>query len=172
VVEPDKFRQAISMFATGVTVITTRGPDGPTGMTASAVCSLSLEPVQLLVCISNRLPTHKVLTESGRFGVNVLGESQAGLARHFATPQPDKFAGVDVREEGGVPILTAAIATFVCELGERFPGGDHTIFIGRVVKLDHMDEARPLLYYASGFGRLASAQDSLLQHWMERGAQL
>ena len=166
-VDPAHFRRAISMFATGVTVITTRGPDGPAGMTASAVCSLSLEPVQLLVCISNRLPTHNILAETGRFAVNVLGETQASLARHFATPQDDKFKGIGMREEGGVPILTAAIATFVCELGERFPGGDHTIFIGRVVHLDHVEDASPLVYYGSDFGRLESRDHSLLRNWME-----
>src|SRR5205809_4550443 len=85
-VDQQLFREAISLFATGVTVITARTPEGPAGMTASAVCSLSVDPVQLLVCISERLPTHSALVESRRFAVNVLGEGQTDLARRFATP--------------------------------------------------------------------------------------
>jgi flavin reductase (DIM6/NTAB) family NADH-FMN oxidoreductase RutF len=171
-VSQQHFREAISLFATGVTVITTRPPRGPAGMTASAVCSLSVEPVQLLVCISTHLPTHEALLSSGRFAVNVLGEGQAELALRFATPDIDKFAGVAVDESGGVPVLRDAIAHFVCESRERFPGGDHSIFIGEVVQLGHRREGRPLLYFAKQFGTLATPEDALLSSWHDRGAAL
>jgi flavin reductase (DIM6/NTAB) family NADH-FMN oxidoreductase RutF len=168
-VDPAQFREAISLFATGVTVITTQPESGPAGMTASAVCSLSVEPVQLLVCISSHLPTHAALTESGRFVVNVLGEGQAALALHFARPSEDKFASVAVDHSDGVPILRDAIAHFVCDVSECFPGGDHSIFIGEVVKLGLRPGSRPLLYFAKQFGALADPNDVLLKAWLDRG---
>lgn len=172
VVEQQHFREAMSLFATGVTVITTSPESGPAGMTASAVCSVSIEPVQLLVCISTHLPTHQALLDSGRFAVNVLGEGRGDLALRFATPGIDKFAGVAYDEADGAPVLHDAIAHFVCESRERFPGGDHSIFIGEVVRLGMRPGARPLLYFASEFGTLATAEDAALKAWHDRGAAL
>ena len=103
------FRQAISHFSTGVAVITTRTQAGPAGMTASAVASLSIDPLQLLVCIRTDLPTRAAIEEAGRFAVNVLGDGDEQLARHFATPRPDKFAGVEIRDDYDVPVLDDAI---------------------------------------------------------------
>lgn len=171
-VESDSFRAAISLFATGVTVITVCAEDQPAGMTASAVSSLSLDPIRLLVCISNRLPTHDALAHAGRFAVNVLGEGDGGTAIRFATPGIDKFAGVRTEFQGGVPVLDQAIAYFICDVHERFPGGDHSIFIGDVVKLAYRPRSRPLLYFASEFGRLATPEDLALSSWLERGAAL
>jgi 3-hydroxy-9,10-secoandrosta-1,3,5(10)-triene-9,17-dione monooxygenase reductase component len=169
-VDQKRFREAISLFATGVTVITTRPASGPAGMTASAVCSLSIEPVQLLVCISTHLPTHDALMECGRFAVNVLGEGQGELARRFATPAIDKFAGVSVDDCEGVPVLRSAIAHFVCDVRERFPGGDHSIFTGEVFQLGLRPGSRPLLYFAKEFGTLATPEDAILKAWHDRGA--
>ena len=157
------FRQAMSRLATGVTVITTAGPAGRAGMTASAVCSLSLEPVQLLVCISTRLPTHAALERHRSFAVNVLGEGQDRLARRFATPGIDKFASVAVIEHDGLPLLADAIAHFVCDVAERFPGGDHSIFIGRVREFGFDLDGRPLLCFGSSFAELARSEDRLLR---------
>lgn len=167
-VRQDRFRDAMALFATGVTVITTR-TDEPVGMTASAVCSLSLEPVQLLVCVSTRLPTHEALTKSRRFAVNVLGEGQGLLAKRFATPGLDRFAGLGVDDFEGIPLLRDAIAHFVCDLHERIPGGDHSIFIGTVKALGLQPDARPLLYFAKSFGSLATAEDALMKSWLVDG---
>ena len=168
-VDQHRFREAISLFATGVTVITAHAPSGPMGMTASAVCSLSVDPVQLLVCISQRLPTHNALVDSRRFAVNVLGEGQSDLARHFATPARDKFAGLQTSSCDGIPLLDRAIAHFVCDVHERFPGGDHSIFIGNVLKLGLRRGSRPLLYFASEFGALSGPEHALLQSWHDHG---
>lgn len=157
----DRYRQAIGRFATGVTVITTGSDQRLAGMTASAVASLSLDPPMLLVCINNRLPTHAALERSRRFGVNVLGEGDEELALRFARPAEDKFAGVAISLERGVPLLECAIARFVCEVRERLPGGDHSIFIGSIRHCEHMPGRRPLLYFASGFGGLQQVDDAL-----------
>jgi 3-hydroxy-9,10-secoandrosta-1,3,5(10)-triene-9,17-dione monooxygenase reductase component len=148
------FREAIAHFATGVTVVSTTYHGRPAGMTASAVCSLSLDPVLLLVCVDNRLATHKAIEASRRFAVNVLGEGDEPLARHFARSADDKFDGVPLVEGSDPPILAQAIASFVCDVQERVPGGDHSIFVGRVLSCAATPGRRPLLYFRSSFGAL------------------
>ncbi len=157
------FREAIGHFATGVTVITTLHEDRPAGMTASAVASLSLEPVLLLVCIAHRLPTHHAIDNARRFVVNVLGQGQEELALRFARPAPDKFAGVALKSTCDLPVLEDAIAYFVCDVHERFPGGDHSIFTGLVRECGTTPGTQPLLYFRSSFGVLRDANAELLQ---------
>ncbi len=149
-----RFRRAISHFSTGVAIITTNTPDGPAGMTASAVASLSMDPLQLLVCIGTGLPTRKAITESGYFAVNVLGTGQERIARRFASPRSDKFATVALRDDSDLPLLTDAIAHFACSVAAALPGGDHTIIVGDVLTCDHVPGTSPLVYFASTFGRL------------------
>jgi flavin reductase (DIM6/NTAB) family NADH-FMN oxidoreductase RutF len=165
-----EFRDAISLLATGVTIVTTQTERGPAGMTASAVCSLSLEPVQLLVCISKALPTHTALEHSGSFAVNVLGEDHTALARRFATPDADRFAGLPLREGCRLPVLQQAIAYFECSVNERFEGGDHSIFTGRVETCGHAAASRPLLYFGRTFGSLETPEAAVLKAWAEGGA--
>jgi flavin reductase (DIM6/NTAB) family NADH-FMN oxidoreductase RutF len=148
------FREAIAHFATGVTVITTTRAGKPAGMTASAVASLSLDPILLLVCIDNRLPTHEAIEGSRRFVVNVLGEGQEELALRFARPAVDKFEGVPLKADSKLPVLEDAIAYFVCEVHERFPGGDHSIFTGLVRECGATPGRQPLVYFRSKFGAL------------------
>jgi flavin reductase (DIM6/NTAB) family NADH-FMN oxidoreductase RutF len=157
------FREAIAHFATGVTVVTTTVDGRPAGMTASAVCSLSLDPVLLLVCIDNRLPTHEAIESSRRFAVNVLREGDEALAHRFARPAQDKFAGVELIEASDPPILARAIASFVCDVQERVPGGDHSIFVGHVLTCAATPGCRPLLYYRSAFGSLRDPDAELLE---------
>jgi flavin reductase (DIM6/NTAB) family NADH-FMN oxidoreductase RutF len=156
------FREAIAHFATGVTIITTTFEGRPAGMTASAVCSLSLDPILLLVCIDNRLPTHQAIDASRRFAVNVLGEGDDELAQRFGRRADDKFAGVALVEGSDPPVLARAIASFVCELHERVPGGDHSIFVGRVISCAATPGRKPLLYYRSTFGSLRDPHADLL----------
>jgi flavin reductase (DIM6/NTAB) family NADH-FMN oxidoreductase RutF len=163
-IDSTAFRDAIAHFATGVTVITTLRDDGtPAGMTASAVASLSLDPVLLLVCINNRLPTHSAIEASRRFVVNVLGEGQEELALRFARSSADKFAGVELVAEQELPILADAIAHFTCDVHERFPGGDHSIFIGLVRECVAVPGKRPLVYFKSGFGALRDIDAELMR---------
>ena len=162
-VDERAFREAIAHFATGVTVITTLTEGKPAGMTASAVSSLSLDPVLLLVCINHKLPTHEAIEDSRCFVVNVLGEGQQELALHFARPSPDKFAGIALNPDHELPVLAEAIAYFVCDVHERFPGGDHTIFTGLVRDCGATPGRRPLLYFRSGFGTLRDQYSEALE---------
>jgi flavin reductase (DIM6/NTAB) family NADH-FMN oxidoreductase RutF len=158
-----EFRQAISLFATGVTIITTTHESKAAGMTASAVASLSLDPLLLLVCVDNRLPTHRAIESSRRFAVNVLGEDGAELALRFARSGADKFAGVKLVEDSDPPLLEDAIAHFVCDVHERLPGGDHSIFVGQVVRCRAIPGRRPLLYFQSSFGAWHDPHAEFLQ---------
>jgi flavin reductase (DIM6/NTAB) family NADH-FMN oxidoreductase RutF len=164
--DPELFREVFGRFATGVAVITSAGPAGAGGMTANALCSLSLEPLLALVCFENEARTLPIVREAGRFGVNILSARQEHLAGVFASklPEAEKLDGVGHRFESGVPIIDGAIAWAVCELRELIAGGDHTIAIGEVRDLA-LGDGEPLLWYAGRYhawpvsaGGLSSAQ--------------
>jgi 3-hydroxy-9,10-secoandrosta-1,3,5(10)-triene-9,17-dione monooxygenase reductase component len=152
-VDPTRFRAVMGNFATGVAVVTATGPEGPVGMTANAVASLSLEPLLLLVCFDNGARTLRVVRETERFGVNVLAAGQEGLARRFASklPEAEKFAGVPHAVHGGIPVLEDALAWVGCVLSELVPGGDHTIGIGAVEAAETGPPAEPLLWFRGGY---------------------
>jgi 3-hydroxy-9,10-secoandrosta-1,3,5(10)-triene-9,17-dione monooxygenase reductase component len=150
--EPELFREVFGRFATGVAVITSTGPHGSGGMTANALCSLSLDPLLALVCFENRARTLPIVRDAGRFGVNILSSQQEGLAEIFASklPEAEKLEGVEHRLQCGVPIIEGALAWAACELRELIAGGDHTIGIGEVVALG-LGDGDPLLWYAGGY---------------------
>jgi flavin reductase (DIM6/NTAB) family NADH-FMN oxidoreductase RutF len=159
--DTDAYREAVAHFATGVTVVTTVTPDGRAGMTASAVASVSLDPILLLVCVNNRIPTHRALEQSRRFAVSVLREGQEAIARRFATPSPEKFDGVLLDPDQELPVLADSVAWFVCDVHERFPGGDHSIFIGEVKACGARHGARPLVYFRREFGKIEDPEREL-----------
>jgi flavin reductase (DIM6/NTAB) family NADH-FMN oxidoreductase RutF len=150
--DPELFREVFGRFATGVAVITSIGARGSGGMTANALCSLSLDPLLALVCFENRARTLPIVRESRRFGVNVLASDQEDLAGVFASklPEAEKLEGVDHRIEYGVPLIEGALAWAACELRELIAGGDHTIGIGEVIALG-LGQGEPLLWYAGGY---------------------
>jgi 3-hydroxy-9,10-secoandrosta-1,3,5(10)-triene-9,17-dione monooxygenase reductase component len=147
---PERFRTVMGHFATGVAVITARAEAGPVGMTANAVCSLSLDPLLLLVCFDRSARTLQVVQQTGRFGVNVLADGQQHLARLFASkaPEHEKFAEVPHAVHDGIPVIDGALAWVGCHLERLVPGGDHTIGIGAVRAAEvSADAAEPLVWY-------------------------
>jgi flavin reductase ActVB len=153
-VSGDAFRQALSRLAAGVSIVTTIDHDGnKLGLTATAVTSVSLDPPLVLVCIDNRSRTVEPLETGAPFVVHFLAADQEQLARHFASRTPDKFA--DVAHETtayGSPRLTGALASVECVPHAIYPGGDHTIFIGRVVDVQIDEEgSSPLTYFRNQF---------------------
>ena len=151
-VAPERFRAVMGHFATGVTVVTVTSKDGPVGMTANAVCSLSLDPLLLLVCFDNEARTLPVVRETGRFGVNVLAAGQEDLARLFASKRPEreKFAGVAHTVHDGIPVIEGVLAWVGCRLERLIPGGDHTIGIG-AVEAAEAGQGEPLLWFRGGY---------------------
>jgi flavin reductase (DIM6/NTAB) family NADH-FMN oxidoreductase RutF len=146
--DPELFREVFGRFATGVAVITSAGPTGAGGMTANALCSLSLDPLLALVCFENGARTLPIVRESGRFAVNVLSAGQKGLAGVFASklPESEKLDGVQHRIEYELPIIEGALAWAACDLRDLIAGGDHTIGIGEVIALG-LGTGDPLLWY-------------------------
>ena len=159
--DPELFREVFGRFATGVAVITSAGPAGAGGMTANAICSLSLDPLLALVCFENQARTLPIVREAGRFAVNVLSAGQEHLARLFASklPESEKLDTVEHRSEAGVPIIEGALAWAVCDLRELIAGGDHTIAIGEVVALG-LGDGQPLLWYAGRYHDWPAARAS------------
>ncbi|MGW2047687.1 flavin reductase family protein [Streptomyces sp. NPDC001858] len=148
------YRGAMSRLTTGVTIITTRTPNGPAGMTASAVASVSLDPLMLLVCVGNTLATRNAISDSGVFAVSVLARGQEQYALRFASRCDDKFAGLGLRTDQDLPVLEDAVAHFACNVKEEFAGGDHTIFVGEVVSCGYSVDSDPIVYFGGKFGSL------------------
>jgi flavin reductase (DIM6/NTAB) family NADH-FMN oxidoreductase RutF len=144
----DEFRAALSKFASGVTVVTTKDSKGNLhGITVSAFCSVSLKPPLILICIEKNAGSHNAFDESKLFIINVLREEQMHHSNHFASPLEDKFEGVEIEEGAeGIPVLKDTLATLECKLVETCEGGDHTIFIGQIEKAI-INEGKPLIYF-------------------------
>jgi flavin reductase (DIM6/NTAB) family NADH-FMN oxidoreductase RutF len=150
-VDDAQFKLAMSHFASGVTIVTTEAEGQRYGMTVAAFSSLSLHPPLVLVCVEKSVKTHEAIASAGKFGVSILGDTQADVSNRFASRIEDKFAGVEVvRGETGVPLIGGAITTIECELREQLAGGDHSIFVGEVVAITTAEGA-PLLYFRSGY---------------------
>jgi flavin reductase (DIM6/NTAB) family NADH-FMN oxidoreductase RutF len=145
------FRLAMSHFASGVTIVTTSHDGKPFGMTVASFASLSLHPPLVLVCIERSVKTHDAIAAAGKFGVSILSSAQADISSKFASRNDDKFGGVElVPGEMDVPLIAGALTAIECRVYDQLPGGDHSIFIGEVLKI-HTTEGDPLLYFRSGY---------------------
>jgi flavin reductase (DIM6/NTAB) family NADH-FMN oxidoreductase RutF len=153
--DPFQFRQLLGHFTTGVTVLTLTTPEGqPLGMTANSLTSVSLSPPLISVCVDREAEMHPVILQAAGFVVNVLASDQEALARRFSDKHEDRFDGVGYRlSPDGLVLLDGALAHVVCEREATYPGGDHTIVLGRVVGGAPFD-GRPLLYYRGGYAAL------------------
>ena len=152
-----ELRNALGNFATGITVVTAAGPQGDLlGITANSFNSVSLDPPLVLFSLNRGAYSLKSFQASGAFAINILSEDQEHLSTNFAKQLEDKWAGVEYEIwETGSPILKGAIAAFDCEIHSMYDGGDHIIFIGRVLRLKAETDGRPLVYYQGRYGRLA-----------------
>lgn len=141
VADRKELRKAFGAFATGVTVVTVGG-DNPHGMTANSFTSVSLDPPLILVCVRRDAVMHDILDRVGHFGVSVLAGGQEATARHFANRMRDlgaaEFDAVDwlPGPRTGVPLLSGALVGFECEVWRSYDGGDHTIFLGRLLSME------------------------------------
>jgi flavin reductase (DIM6/NTAB) family NADH-FMN oxidoreductase RutF len=140
-------------WATGVSVVTAQGEDGPAGATANALTSLSLAPPLALVCFDLSSRTLSAVRESERFCINMLAAGQESVSRLFATKktQEEKFAEIDYRVEHGAPVIGGTLAWLVCTLDSELRRGDHVVAIGEVVDGCFDPDARPLLFYCASY---------------------
>lgn len=154
--DPVAFRMALGRFVTGVTVVTTLDAAGaPIGLTANSFNSVSLDPPLVLWSLSRRSINLPVFEAASHFAVNVLSIDQKHLSDRFARPVEDRFRDVEwTPGAGGVPVLRDCAAVFECASHERYEGGDHVIFIGRVERFDHQNRV-PLAFHAGGYATTA-----------------
>jgi flavin reductase (DIM6/NTAB) family NADH-FMN oxidoreductase RutF len=149
------FKKGMRHLAASVTLITTRHHDLRGGLTATAVCSVSAEPPQLLVCVNKTASAHDPIGEAGFFCVNILSPQHRKIAERFAGM--DGVEGDDrFRDMGdwstlstGAPVLKGCPVSFDCRLVTRVAAGTHTIYIGEIVDLT-LDPAAPALLYCDG----------------------
>jgi flavin reductase (DIM6/NTAB) family NADH-FMN oxidoreductase RutF len=151
------FRQVMGLFATGVAVITSESPAGPTGLTVNSMCSLSLTPLLVMVGIDISSRTLPAIQESGKFGVSILTADQHEWSRRLASklPESDKLTGVPYIRHRGVPLLADVLAWLVCKVVAIYPGGDHVIVVGEVQAMGRGDEdSSPLIFFEGAYTAL------------------
>lgn len=148
--DPRAFRRALGNFATGVTIITARSAEGVhVGVTASSFSSLSMAPPLVMWSSIKDSPSCAIFESAAHFAVNILASDQLDMSNHFARQQEDKFSGVEWEEGlGGAPIFSGCAGRFQCETYDKVDGGDHWIFIGKVIAFD--DFGRPPLCFHQG----------------------
>lgn len=133
-VDPETFRTCLRQVPGAVSVVTTTHEGVRAGLTATAVCSVSAEPPQMLVCVNQSSSAERVIAAAGRFGVSFLGHDQQEVAQAFSSSGLDRFAAATwIELASGIPILMGAVAAFDCVVVQTVPAGTHTIFIGAVV---------------------------------------
>jgi flavin reductase (DIM6/NTAB) family NADH-FMN oxidoreductase RutF len=152
-------RRAFGTFATGITVVTVGGAN-PHGMTANSFTSVSLDPPLVLVCVDREAVMHHSLQTRGLFAVSVLAAQQEPVARHFAdrwrTLGPAQFDVVDwvPGRCTGAPLIVGALAHFECALWRSYDGGDHTIFVGRLLSVEKQPDSDAVLFFRGGFRQI------------------
>lgn len=153
-----RFRNALGQFPTGVTIITTVAEDAELlGMTINSFNSLSLDPPLVLFSIHRQANSFHAWQKAQRYAINVLSEDQEELSNRFARSKSEKWIGQSILAgKTGMPLLPNAITIFECEAFGRHDGGDHEIFIGRVVELHEnlATRGRPLVFFGGQYRRL------------------
>lgn len=159
-VDASEFKSALSLWASGVTVVTAQSEaQGLKGMTATSFSSVSLDPPQILVCLNQNTDTGAMVLEQKQFAVNILSSGQQDVSNQFAggRSQEERYANVAWEAgENGAPLLTDALASLECKVVDQVLAGTHWIVIGEVQKVVCRN-GEPLLYYSSAYRQLAGA---------------
>lgn len=147
-----QFRQALSQFATGVTVITATLPDGSfVGVTINSFNSVSLDPPLVLWSLAHTASSMAAFAASTSYVINVLSGDQIELAQRFATPGINRFEALSYSlSRQGIPVLAGSVAWFECRPRSRYPEGDHVIFVGEVERC-HSHPHRTLGFHRGRF---------------------
>lgn len=157
-VSADEFKNALRLWASGVTVVTTQSEQyGMQGMTVSAFSSVSVDPPLVLVCINTRADTGDGLFASGSFAVNVLNTEQQNTSNQFAGGSSQQQRFLDnpwTTLNTGAPILTDSLMSLDCTVVEKVKAGTHWIVIGEV-QASVCHDGDPLLYYSGHYRQLS-----------------
>jgi 3-hydroxy-9,10-secoandrosta-1,3,5(10)-triene-9,17-dione monooxygenase reductase component len=150
--DPQRFRQVLGHFATGVTIIT--GIDGhePVGFACQAFAALSLEPPLVLFCPAKSSVTWPRIASTGQLSANILPAGQRDLARRFGVSAADKFADLDwTPAPNGTPLLPGTLTWAACSVDAVHEAGDHYVVVARVTHLGDSIAGDPLLFYRGRF---------------------
>lgn len=151
-VDPTIFRHVFGRLATGVTVIAANADDGPVGMAANSVASVSLEPPLVLFCPAKSSSTWPKIRAVGQFCVSVLAGDHVNLTRNFAAQGVDRFSDVAYDTGMAGPALCGAVAWIDCSVDVEHDAGDHTIVVARVLTLEAAMHVEPLVFFGGSYG--------------------
>ncbi|MEV4643405.1 flavin reductase family protein [Saccharopolyspora sp. NPDC049357] len=147
-IPPQRMRDVVGSFCSGVVVVSAVGAEGPVGLTCQSFASLSLDPPLVTFAVARTSRTWPRIRDVGSFCVNILAADQRELSQQFSRSGADKFAGVEwLPSPLGAPVLDGVVAWIECELWHEYDGGDHTIVIGEVHELAGTADRRPLLFH-------------------------
>lgn len=163
-ISADLFKQLLSRFASGVTVVTFKGDEGIHGITVNAFSSVSLSPPLILICIDKQASSHGYLSDSDLFVVNILTDEQTDLVYKFADPKlssEERFAAATYRKTPqGLPILDGCLAHLECRTVKAVDAGDHTVFIGEIEDGSFSEQHDPMVYYGGKIWKIVAGDMS------------
>jgi flavin reductase ActVB len=156
----DAFREAMSSFPSGATIVTTSDSDGRWwGFTASSFCSVSMDPPLVLTCLANTAQCFPAFAEATRWNIHVLQHRHADLAIRFATRGAAKFDGAGFQPDAdGLPFLSGVSISLRCTTYSKVDGGDHLVLMGRVEEVG-LGEEMPFVYFRRKFHALPVGDD-------------
>lgn len=155
-IDPRALRDALGLYPTGVTVVTAYdAQDNPAGITVNSFASVSLSPPLVLWSVDKGGSTHDIYTQAEHFCIHFLRQDQANLSQRFSAVMENRFDGISwSRGEHGSPLLEGCVAKIDCVRETVFPGGDHSIIVGRVVNLDTDSTNSPLVFHQGSYKKL------------------
>lgn len=157
-IDPRAFRDALGLYASGITVITGRDEQGPVGFTCQSFYSVSTDPPLISFSVMKTSTTYPRIRQTGRFAVNVLAHHQQGVSDQFARKGTDKWAGIRWSPTlAGTPVLEDTLMWLDCQIWAEHDAGDHLIVLGRVTEMRPTDghALEPLLYFQGRYRRLS-----------------
>lgn len=152
------FRLAMRNVASAVYLITGRGPDGDVGMTATAACSLSFDPMSVLISVNRSASMTRTLEATGRFVLNVLSDADIDVANAFGSPagRDSRFVHGDWYDLDAMPALETSISSISCEVANSMEFGTHRIYVGTVLRVDNRPGRTELLYCNGAYRTLGT----------------
>jgi flavin reductase (DIM6/NTAB) family NADH-FMN oxidoreductase RutF len=157
----DSLRDVMRNFPQGVSVVVANAGEGPRGITVSSLVSISLDPPLVLISISHASQILSLLESSPSFAVSVLSDEQGALSEHFARADlssVEQFQNLSLREGSlGLPWIEGCLASMDCDIVERIPQSDHTLYVARVLHSQvHKSGGRPLIFYSGDYWGIGS----------------
>lgn len=164
-VDADLFKKTMRQLASGVTIITGTSDAGkPFAMTATAFLPVSIDPPLILISVERKNDTHELIERTENFGVTLLSESHSDLSSRYACKDERRYKFDDVdtfRGPNGSIFFSGCAAAIEAGIEQRIPGGDHTLFLGRVSWMDVFTETKPLVYYQAGYHQVVGLDSAV-----------